>query len=161
MNSESPLWHAKHVVRAFLALIVLLIALVLGRQFLVPDSWGRSGWYRADNVTEQRAFPLRHGGNASCGECHDDILAELTDAGHAGVRCEGCHAPLALHVSDGDKIADMPVRRETSLCVRCHQALDARPTDFPQVHPREHVSEQGGEFGPDACFECHNPHAPL
>lgn len=161
MKSDSPLWHAKHVVRAFLLLAVCVISLVLLRSLMVPDSWGQSGWYRGNNVAEQRDHPLRHGGNQACGECHEDVLEVHAGAGHASVRCEGCHAPVALHAENGAKFADMPVRRNVTLCLKCHLKLDARPGDFPQVRPREHVEAQGGEFGPEACFDCHNPHEPL
>ena len=161
MKQDSPLWHAKHVVRAFLLLIIAVVALVLLRTLLVPDSWGQFGWYRGDNVAEQRAKEQRHGGNTACMECHDQEYETLAGAGHAAVKCEGCHAAVALHAVDGEWIAEMPIHREAELCLRCHQWLDARPRNFPQIKPREHVDEQGGEYGPAVCFDCHDPHAPL
>jgi len=161
MRQDSPLWHAKHVVRAFLLLIVGVIALVMLRWFLVPESWGTTGWYRGDNVAEQMAKPVRHGGDDACLECHDQEHEAHAAAGHASVRCEGCHAPVVRHVTDGEWVAPMPVQREAELCLNCHRWLEARPHDFPQIRPREHVSEQGGEYGPEVCFDCHNPHEPL
>ncbi len=161
MKPDSPLWHAKHVVRAFLLLIAGIIALVLLRSLLVPDSWGEHGWYRADNVEEQRSHALKHGGDRACLECHDEQFETHEAAGHASVRCEGCHAPVAVHAEDGEWFAEMPVDRSAELCMTCHAFLDARPEGFPQVRPRDHVAEQGGEFGPEVCFDCHDAHEPL
>ncbi len=161
MRPESPLWHAKHVVRAFLLLFVGVTALVLLRSLLIPDSWGESGWFRHDNIAEQRAKPLRHGGNESCFECHDEEYAVHAGAGHASVMCEGCHAAVLNHVVDGEWVQEMPMHLNNELCLGCHRQLDARPDDFPQIRPREHIDEQDGTFGPQACFDCHEPHEPL
>jgi hypothetical protein len=64
-------------------------------------------------------------------------------------------------VKNDERFAAMPVQRTATLCVSCHQRLAARPADFPQIRPQEHVTEMGGEGGPEACFDCHDPHAPL
>ena len=32
---------------------------------------------------------------------------------------------------------------------------------FPQIEPGQHLEEMGGEPGPRACFDCHEPHSPL
>ena len=63
-------------------------------------------------------------------------------------------------MENGEKIADMPIRRSRELCELCHRWLAARPATFPQVDVREHVTEMGGEFTSEACFDCHDPHSP-
>ena len=161
MKSDSPLWHAKHVVRACLLLVVGIVALVALRSFLVPPSWGDQGWFRADNLQEQRDHPLLHRGDDACLECHEDEHAVHAAAGHASVRCELCHGPVGIHVVDGEHAVEMPVRREATLCLECHRQLDARPDGFPQISPRDHVEEQGGEYGDAVCFDCHDAHEPL
>ena len=160
MRPGSPLYHAKHIVRAGLLLVVGVVALVLGRFLFVPESWGRYGAYRANDVPTQMAKPLRHGGSLSCRECHPDIFDEVRANQHAGLACEGCHAPLAEHVRDGDWVAEMPVRRSADLCLLCHQQLDARPGTHPQIQPRLHLEEQGAS-PEDACLDCHGSHTPL
>lgn len=161
MKPDSPLHHTKHIFRVGLLLLLALIVLVLGRSLFVPDTWGQFGWYRGASVEEYRGLPARHGGDASCESCHDSEFADHAASGHSVVNCELCHAPLSAHIADDDKIADMPVLESNELCLRCHHLLRARPADFPQVQPRQHVIEQGGEYSPDACFDCHEPHSPL
>ena len=161
MRTDHPLWHAKHIVRVGLLLLLGVTVMIVVRSFLVPDTWGQYGWYRGANVEEQRDHPLRHGGDASCAGCHPEQEAVHVAGAHVVVRCELCHAPVALHVKDDERFAAMPVQRTATLCVSCHQWLAARPADFPQIRPQEHVAEMGGEYGPEACFDCHDPHAPL
>jgi hypothetical protein len=161
MRPESPLHHAKHVVRAALALVVGVVVIVLGRSFFVPETWGQFGSYRGSNVSEQMAQPVRHGGNESCRACHEDQYDELASAGHESLECESCHAAVAQHARDDEKIADMPIQRDLELCLTCHRQLDARPPSFPQIHAKQHIAENEGEFTEDACLECHEAHWPL
>jgi len=161
MRPDSPLAHAKHILRAGLLLVAVAVVLVLGRSFFVPPSWGEYGRYRGDNVAQQRAIPPRHGGNAACRECHEDETTELLAGAHAKLACEGCHAPLASHASGDELLAEMPVRKDAELCLGCHRQLDARPAGHPQINERAHLAEQEVEPAPDVCFDCHAPHSPL
>ena len=163
MNPESPLIHTKHVFRAAILLIAVIGALLLGRSLFVPDTWGEYGWYRGAAVDDHRARPIRHLGDESCAMCHDAESAEHAAGAHAPLRCELCHGPVALHadMEEGEKTAEMPVRRSRELCELCHRELDARPAEFSQVDVREHVTEMGGELTADACFDCHDPHSPI
>jgi hypothetical protein len=162
MNSESPLAHSKHVFRAALLLVAVVAALILGRLFFVPETWGEYGFYRGAAVGEHRARSVRFGGDEACEPCHEAEYAEHSAGVHAPVRCELCHGPVALHadLEEGEKLAEMPVRRTRELCELCHRAQAARPASFPQIDVREHVLENGGEVTPDACFDCHDPHSP-
>jgi hypothetical protein len=163
MEPGSSLAHSKHVVRAALMLLVVIVALVLGRSFFVPPTWGESGWYRGASPLEHRAEPVRHGGDTACDTCHPEQVEVHTEGVHHTVRCELCHAPVALHVDveEGEKLADMPMRRSRELCENCHAFLAARPTGFPQIDAKRHVADNGGELSADACFDCHDPHSPL
>jgi predicted CXXCH cytochrome family protein len=142
-------------------MLIGLVVLVLGRPLFLPDSWGMYGRYRADSVDEHRQLPLKHGGDAACASCHTEQVELHENGAHRAVRCELCHAPVATHASGGEKLADMVIHRDAELCVRCHRELEARPEGFPQVQPRRHVEENGSEFTPAACFDCHDPHSPL
>jgi hypothetical protein len=161
LEPESPLRHAKHIFRVFLLLMVAVVALVLGRDFLVPPTFGQFGHYRAANVEQQRSFPPRHGGDASCRPCHAAQYDAHAAGPHQNVRCELCHAPVAVHAADGKKIAKMPIRKTADLCVLCHERLEARPATHPQIQPKQHVVEQGSEPSAESCFDCHDPHSPL
>ncbi|MEZ4650091.1 MAG: cytochrome C [Candidatus Eisenbacteria bacterium] len=161
MDSRSPLVHAKHVFRAGFLFLVGVVALVVLRSLLQPPTWGEFGPYRGASVADCMALPVRHGGVVACAECHDDYAGVHQAGVHAPVGCEICHAPVGLHVADGDHIADMPIRKNESTCLRCHEERTARPKSFPQIVPAEHIAEMGGEPGPESCFECHDPHSPL
>ena len=163
MKGESPLIHAKHVFRAAILLIAVVATLILSRSFFVPETWGEYGWYRGAAVDDHRAKPVRHLGDETCAMCHDTEREEHTAGVHAAVRCELCHGPVTTHVDleEGEKIAEMPIRRTRELCELCHRQLTARASGFPQVDVREHLAENGGELTPDACFECHDPHSPF
>jgi len=161
VRPDSPLAHAKHVFRVFLLLIAGVIALVLGRSLFVPDTWGQFGAYRAAALEQHQIKAPRHGGNAACMECHDDEPEELAAGVHHSLACEGCHAPLSVHVTDGEWVSEMPIRRSAELCLGCHEQLEARPATHPQINPGQHLEEQGGEAGPESCFECHEAHSPL
>ena len=153
--------HKKHVFRIFLLLGVVIVTALIVRIFLVPESFGRYGHYRADDLIEQAARPVRHGGNDSCGACHEAIKTLHDKGPHLPVPCEDCHDALAAHIKDGKKFADMPrVKSVTRLCARCHRDLVARRDDFPRVNLEKHVKDQGVELSDQVCFDCHNPHNP-
>ncbi len=164
--SEHPLKHTKHIFRVVLALVFAIVALLLGRGFFVPKTWAAYGWYRGANVEEQMAHPVMHGGDQSCVSCHEakdhQSKLEQHDKGkHANVRCEVCHAPVATHAKDGKRIAPMAVQKTRDLCLLCHRQLEARPKDFPQIQPQQHVEKMGGTWSETVCFDCHDPHDPM
>jgi hypothetical protein len=162
MDPESPLIHTKHVFRASILLLAVVGALLLGRSLFVPATWGEYGWYRGAAIDDHRARPVSHLGDETCAMCHDDEFVVHAEGAHADVRCELCHGPVVLHANleDGEKIAEMPIRRSRELCELCHRRLDARPASFPQIDVREHLTDQGVDLSPDACFDCHDPHSP-
>jgi len=149
--------NTKHIWRAVILLLVLLVAVVLGRQALIPESFGEMGYYRADALDEFMAKEMEHGPPGSCAECHDDVAEAKAAGGHARVQCEVCHAPLSTHVRDGDIVAEMAINRTWHLCANCHQQLTARPAGMTQIDLHEHLEFEPGESIPeDACFECHD-----
>lgn len=161
MDPNSPLKHAKHVFRAGFLFVVGVLTLVVLRYVLQPDTWGEFGPYRGESVREYRALPVQYGGVDGCAECHDDHV-EMHRAGlHQPVSCELCHGPVTQHIADGEHIAEMPIRRSSATCLRCHERLTARPESFPQIVRAEHIEEMEGEPGPASCFECHDPHSPI
>lgn len=155
--------HARHVFRALLVLLVVIVAVSLGRGHLKPKSYGAFGSYRGDNVAEQaNVRPPQHGGVASCAACHGAQAQKRAAGKHATVSCEVCHGPLAIHASGGKRFAAMPIDPSFTLCARCHRKILGRPEKFPQVVLDQHVQEQGGSLPVQgrACLDCHDPHSP-
>ena len=77
----------------------------------------------------------------------------LVSARHAEIGCQGCHGALADHASRSTP-GSAPVAvavPDSSLCVRCHTTISARPEFLPQVTPADHYT--------DACLDCHDPHS--
>lgn len=157
--------HTKHIWRAVLILIAAAIGGICFQHFMVPESFGETGFYRHDSLAEYMAQPLVHGDTGSCAACHQKNADTKAAGSHAGLSCEPCHAPLSAHVQDNAKYADMPLNKSKDLCLNCHLKLRARPEKHPQIDPVEHLVAQGvisaGEPVPDeACISCHDPHSP-
>jgi hypothetical protein len=152
--------HFRHIIRIAMLLIFGIASLAIARSFLIPESFGHFGYYRADNVAEQRDHPVLHGGPDSCRSCHAERDKELKGQKHATVPCESCHGPLSTHVKDNAKIAPMTRDATASLCLRCHLKLKGRPAFIKQVEPQAHVAKQGADWSSEVCIVCHNVHAP-
>lgn len=152
--------HAKHIIRAVLLLVLAVVLFVLVRHVMIPKSFGDYGHYRYDSIAEYAALEAMHGAPDACIDCHDEEADARAAGKHAAVSCEVCHAPLATHVSNDEKVAPMAVRRSTELCGWCHEKLVARPVTMPQVHMINHVIEKDGDLTESACLECHNAHNP-
>ena len=144
--------HKEHLVRvAALFLGGIFVFLVL-QALLVPEGFGLYGHYRAGALDDNRAHAVAFAGRAACVECHSDVPDAQKGGGHAGVRCEACHGPLARHAEDpAEHKAEKPDSRV--LCARCHEMNVARPARFPQIDVAEHA-------GKEACTSCHLAHKP-
>lgn len=151
----------RHLVRAGLILVGVLIAFFVARALLVPKSFGQFGTFRGDNLAEQMALPVQYGPPDVCASCHAEIFATQTKGRHAFVPCQTCHGPVNIHVQD-DGMKPMIINRSFTLCARCHQKLEARPVQFPQISIGEHLARKNltTEGNEDVCLSCHNPHAP-
>ena len=157
--------HTKHIWRAALLLLALVVGATVTRHFLVPESFGQEGFYRYNSLSEFMASAPRHGNQAACGTCHMEQSEARAEGKHATVSCEVCHAPLATHAVGNEKIADMRIPPSDRLCAYCHQRLRARPHDMPQIDAQEHleqlgVIEAGQEIEPGTCIVCHDVHSP-
>ncbi len=54
--------NTKHIWRAVILLLILLVAVVLGRQFLIPESFGEMGFYRGKALEEFMAKEMELAG---------------------------------------------------------------------------------------------------
>jgi len=140
--------------KTLLPLLAVFVCLFLvARHFLVPESFGKYGHYRANSMDEIAALPIHYVGKDVCTDCHDTEAAKLASDLHKGLTCEVCHGPGSLHVEDAEKgILPKPGSRE--FCGTCHSLNPARRTEvINQIDTREHHPEK------ENCIDCHNPHA--
>lgn len=155
--------HTKHYFRAGLLIVMVLLLFFLVRSFLIPPSFGKYGFYRGDNVQEQTAKAVRFGPPNSCQDCHSEVWEEREKGKHQGVPCQDCHGPLGEHVNieTGEFVGEMPVRRTSKLCLRCHLKLPSRPEAFPQIDLEDHLVNVPDHTKPEVCLQCHHPHNPV
>lgn len=152
----------RHLVRAGMILAGALMLFFIVRAFLIPKSFGEYGHFRGSNLAEQAAILPNYGPPDACASCHPDKVA-LKDKGvHASVPCQTCHGPLSGHVQDTG-MKPMIINKSFTLCARCHQKIQARPSQFPQINIQEHLASahlttEGNEA---VCLSCHNPHSPM
>jgi len=151
------------LVRVLLVFVGIIALVVIGKQIMTPDSWGEYGYYRGDYIKEEASRALVHGTNESCKSCHEEVYELKDHSTHKRLSCEACHAPVAEHAKDGNKFADMPVRRgeaQVSLCLKCHQKIVGRPVKFPMIEHPQHLEAQNVKTT-HTCDQCHTVHAPL
>ncbi len=139
--------------RRLLLLFGLFIVLFLVvRHFLVPDSFGDIGHYRANALDEIAAHQVKYVGKDACIECHDDMGTELAEGPHTPLQCEVCHGAGYQHIDEPDVyVLRKPVERAD--CAKCHEKNAARPETIVQQDVKNHNPEE-------KCIECHNPHQP-
>jgi hypothetical protein len=166
--------HTKHLWRAALILVFVAVGYLLGRGFLVPESFGQYGYYRGDNLKEQMNIRVpRHGnGLEACAYCHEEKVEGIAETPHQVINCETCHAPLRSHVEydsieafladpgDYDRTGEMEIHSAQELCIKCHDYQLAKPKDYTTIVVVEHLDERDMKLGPNVCLECHDPHDP-
>lgn len=143
--------HSTHLVRMGLLLAAGLLAFAGIRRALVPKGFGELGHYRTGALADNRDRVPVHAGQGACQGCHGEVQALREGTRHARLSCEGCHGPQGVHAEDPSQ-AKPPRPAARPLCLRCHQALLARPRGFRQIEPKDHPGE--------ACLDCHSAHAP-
>jgi len=157
----------RHTYLLFGLIGVALVAGLVIRALLVPETFGQYGHYRAAAPLDIRALPREHIGERSCASCKDPkaqdhaVKAALHDKdAHSPVPCEDCHGPGAEHAARPKEVKLLkPEGRQA--CLGCHQLLAARPGWFPQVDWQEHFRFVGVADQKTACTACHDPHEPL
>ena len=138
--------------RPLLIFAGLILAFLVLRIFLIPASFGKYGFYRADSMNEIAAKPLKYAGQKECATCHADIVETKASSKHASLSCETCHGPALAHVENpGETLPFKPT--DGKFCLTCHQKNDSRPAWFPQVDSNTHGNGK-------SCLRCHQPHHP-
>jgi hypothetical protein len=143
---------AEHLIRLAVVAVLVLLAFLAIRQYLVPADFGKYGHFRPASLDEIAARTPVFAGRAACAECHQDVAEAKSKGPHVNVGCEACHGPAGRHAQDFS--SQKPLLPDTAkLCVVCHEADGAKPKAFPQVVSRDHANGV-------ACGTCHNPHQP-
>ena len=149
MNFNIPL-HIKRLILAFAIFISLFLVL---RHFLVPDTFGKYGPYRAAAMDDYLPLEINYSGQKACFECHQDIEDLKAQDVHSDIHCETCHGPGQKHVVSS-LTADIlkPTGRE--FCGNCHVINAAKKKDaIIQIDINKHNIDKN-------CIECHNAHQP-
>jgi len=141
-------------IKRLLPLFVAFVGLfLLARYFLIPESFGKYGHYRALSLDENAAAKLNYAGRAYCAECHDDIEAAKNQDVHMDLSCEACHGPGQDHAEDPEN-AEVLKPSDREHCGLCHSRHPAKSQNvIVQVDLNEHYTGK-------QCIECHNPHKP-
>ncbi len=140
------------VPRLVFVFAVAVLTLVVARWYLVPETFGDIGHYRAAAIDSIVARPMKYAGHQQCTMCHGPIQEARLASNHKGVRCEVCHGPAAAHIANPLEVKPS-IPRGRDQCILCHAFNPSRPTGFPQIDPVAH-----NPLTP--CQECHDPHAP-
>lgn len=149
MNFNIP----THIRRLILVFAIFISLFLVARHFLVPDTFGKFGPYRAASLDDYSLIELHYSGQQACFECHQDIQDLKTQDVHSDIHCETCHGPGLKHVISGDA-ADILKPSGREFCGSCHILNAAKPKDaVNQVDLTKH------NIGKN-CIECHNPHQP-
>jgi hypothetical protein len=141
------------IIRLVLLTIGIVSSYMVARHFLTPESFGQYGWYRGDALMERASLPRTYAGKKACAECHEDEARQLSKYEHKTLSCEVCHGPGQAHVDSPDVDKLKPDKKNTTSCLRCHEANPSRPNFQKQINVRDHYTGQ-------TCKECHQPHAP-
>ncbi|MBF0501301.1 MAG: hypothetical protein HQM09_14270 [Candidatus Riflebacteria bacterium] len=165
-------------------LIIFFGAVVAGlvlKTAMIPESFGKYGHYRADWLSEGTQLPSIYQGKFVCQECHNEIFQTHEKDVHVSVECENCHGNGKKHVDFHKKVASasvdtsadmtasggikdqakMHILKDNQTCLYCHRQLKARPKYFPQIDPDAHFELLKVKDKNTTCFSCHSPHEPL
>ncbi|MBI4459351.1 MAG: hypothetical protein HY648_04755 [Acidobacteria bacterium] len=143
----------QQVTRLAVVFLVLAGALIAARRYLIPETFGESGHFRAAAIRANTSRPLAYAGSDECAACHSDVVDRHDQARHKTVACEVCHGAAASHV-EAPLDYKPPAPRERGYCPLCHGYNSSRPTGFPQIDPVTHNPVQ-------PCIACHDPHEPV
>lgn len=142
-----------HIKRLLLVFAIFIALFLVARHFLVPESFGKYGHYRANALDESAKLEIHYAGQQACFECHQDIEDLKAQDVHSSIHCETCHGPGQKHVVSSEA-SDIFKPSGRDFCGSCHKKNAARLKDAVfQVDLTEH------NIGKN-CTECHNPHQP-
>jgi len=137
-----------------MAAVVLVI-----RAFYVPKDFGvhergyMYGWYRAGNIEDWKNVKVKYQGREYCKTCHSDKYESIEKTPHAIIQCENCHGPALGHPENPAKLA---IDKSRGLCLRCHSYLPYPTSNRANIRGIDPDRHNAGI----ECVMCHNPHKP-
>ncbi len=153
-----------HLLRLIVVLVAGIGGLLFIKGFFVPSGWDRDHWYRSGALEDLKQRPIIYAGNNACRGCHgktrkdhEAIVDALAAGVHEHLACESCHGPL--HKED-HTVAAAKIERSSSLCLRCHENVAARPHRVGLFSVAFMAHQAKGVSRESNCVQCHNPHAP-
>ena len=149
MNFNIP----QHIKRLILVFAIFIALFLVARHFLVPESFGKYGPYRAAAMEDYAQIEIHYAGQQACFDCHQDVEDLKAQDVHSSIHCETCHGPGQKHVVSGEA-SDIIKPSGREFCGSCHVKNAAKPKDAVfQVELAKHNIDKN-------CVECHNPHQP-
>jgi hypothetical protein len=143
----------KIIFRLFFSFVVFISIFILIRRFVIPDSYGKYGHYRANSIEDNKIRTTYFKGEKKCTECHQQVYDLKASDVHNRIHCESCHSPR-IAASIDCKVKPPVVKGTIQFCGQCHSInLGRLEKGAPQLNFKEHYDKQN-------CIECHNPHAP-
>ncbi len=95
-------------------LVVLIVSAGIiffgGLRLFVPEGSKLTGTYDAESLLYIAAAPVKYRGSNSCGtaNCHEILFKKWSEGAHGArqeqSKCEVCHGPGSLHISDGNNM---------------------------------------------------------
>ncbi len=139
--------------RLVIAFAIFISLFLVARHFLVPDTFGKYGHYRAASLIDNANPEIHYAGQQACFDCHQDIEDLKAKDVHSDIHCEVCHGPGEKHVLSSEA-ADIFKPSGREFCGSCHALNAAKPKSaIFQIDLNKHNVGKN-------CNECHNPHQP-
>ena len=139
--------------RLVIAFAIFISLFLVARHFLVPDTFGKYGHYRAASLIDNAKPEIHYAGQQACFDCHQDIEDLKAKDVHSDIHCEVCHGPGEKHVLSSE-VADIFKPSGREFCGSCHALNAAKPKSaIFQIDLNKHNVGKN-------CIECHNPHQP-
>ena len=143
----------KQLTRLFLVFLVFISLFLVARHFLVPESFGKYGHYRADALKDNQAHEIKYVDKSECANCHFAEDSLKSTGAHKNLNCQACHGPGNLHIEDPTtNVLIKPTER--AFCGKCHSKNAARSEKNIK---QQDISKHNVD---NKCVECHNPHNP-
>lgn len=130
----------------------LIVAFVVVRWVLKPESFYQYGHYRGEALNESLVRQPRYVVRTACTECHDTEADANAASPHKKISCQTCHGPGQEHL-DEPTTQNIQKPEVRTICLRCHEERSARPDWYPQINEQEHADGA-------VCSDCHAVHNP-
>ena len=150
--------------------------------YIITDQAGKTGnteylnqWnYANPTLDEDAAWVTYKSGTEKlpydCGACHttgyspngnqDGLPGLVGTWAQEGIRCEACHGPGGLHITNPSGFA-MQIERDSELCGECHRRDNVEQVNAKDgfiEHHEQYEELYQGKHIVLKCVDCHDPH---